>query len=298
MDKTKTGILIREARTQKNYTQSELGDLLGVSNKAISRWENGESFPDVGILERLATVLDMRIQDIVTGERNTDSENAVVDVVRVATIQRKERKRKLFKSSLFAAAILLAAISGLSAMGNESIFPESASTLVCVVFMVLSFALAVTGSVLQDTVTVQTAGKFTKASKIFALVSLLWIVIMTWSTCVAVINGRIPFGMGISSIGPFIKWQLVVLFLANIIMILFPVYRFAKYDETAHRGWFVSLSAIYMAVLYSDMLGNLSTAEGALTSIAVRTVAGILITVISLTIEGILKKKRHASDLR
>lgn len=296
MDKIKTGILIREARTKKNYTQSELGDLLGVSNKAISRWENGESFPDVGILERLATVLDMRIQDIVTGERNTDSENAVVDVVRAATIQRKERKRKLFKTSLFAAAILLAAISGLSAMGNERIFPEDNSMLVRVVFMALSFALTVTGSVLQDTVTVQTAGKFTKASTIFAVISLLWIVIMTWSTCAAVINGRIPFGMGISSIGPFIKHQLVILFLANIVMISFSVYRSAKYDEAVHRGWFISLSAIYMAVLYSDMLGNRSTGDGVFTDIAGRTVAVILITVISLTIEGILKKKRHASS--
>ena len=44
MDKQKTGMLIREARIKKNYTQSELGDLLGVSNKAISRWENGVSF--------------------------------------------------------------------------------------------------------------------------------------------------------------------------------------------------------------------------------------------------------------
>ena len=56
MDKKKTGILIREARTAKNYTQSELGDLLGVSNKAVSRWENGESFPDIGILENLSEV--------------------------------------------------------------------------------------------------------------------------------------------------------------------------------------------------------------------------------------------------
>lgn len=43
MDKKKTGILIREARIKKNYTQSELGDLIGVSNKAVSRWKNGVS---------------------------------------------------------------------------------------------------------------------------------------------------------------------------------------------------------------------------------------------------------------
>ncbi len=43
MDKKKTGLLIREARTKKNYTQGELGDLIGVTNKAVSRWENGVS---------------------------------------------------------------------------------------------------------------------------------------------------------------------------------------------------------------------------------------------------------------
>ena len=49
MDKKKTGNLIREARQGKNYTQSELGMMLGVTNKAVSRWENGESFPDIGV---------------------------------------------------------------------------------------------------------------------------------------------------------------------------------------------------------------------------------------------------------
>lgn len=44
MDKQKTGNLIKEARVKKKYTQGELGDLLGVSNKAVSRWEIGGSF--------------------------------------------------------------------------------------------------------------------------------------------------------------------------------------------------------------------------------------------------------------
>ena len=71
MDKMKTGTLIKEARIKKNYTQTELGDLLGVTNKAVSRWEKGKSFPDVELLENLATTLDLRIQDIVTGKRRS-----------------------------------------------------------------------------------------------------------------------------------------------------------------------------------------------------------------------------------
>lgn len=43
MDKKRTGELIKNARMRKNYTQTELGDLVGVSNKAVSRWENGVS---------------------------------------------------------------------------------------------------------------------------------------------------------------------------------------------------------------------------------------------------------------
>lgn len=43
MDKQKTGELIRNARIKKGYTQVELGDLIGVTNKAIFRWEKGVS---------------------------------------------------------------------------------------------------------------------------------------------------------------------------------------------------------------------------------------------------------------
>ena len=77
MDKKKTGELIRQARTGKKYTQTELGDLIGVTNKAVSRWENGESFPDIGVLERLSEILEIKIQDIVVGEIQADHETAL-----------------------------------------------------------------------------------------------------------------------------------------------------------------------------------------------------------------------------
>ena len=67
MDKEKTGQLIKEARIRNKLTQAELGDMLGVTNKAVSRWEKGESFPDVGVLEALSNALNIKIEDIVTG---------------------------------------------------------------------------------------------------------------------------------------------------------------------------------------------------------------------------------------
>ena len=95
MDKRKTGILIKEARTKKNYTQSELGALLGVTNKAISRWETGESFPDIGLLEAISQILDIPIEDIIIGEKQQNEEgNALKEAVRIAKIQQELHKQK------------------------------------------------------------------------------------------------------------------------------------------------------------------------------------------------------------
>ena len=108
MDKVKTGALIREARTKKNLTQCELGDLIGVTNKAVSRWENGESFPDVGVIEKLSEVLDIRIQDIVTGGitvneyKEEQMENVLSDVIHS---MKKDRRKIVFNFTLIAIII-------------------------------------------------------------------------------------------------------------------------------------------------------------------------------------------------
>ena len=101
MDKQKTGELIRNARIKKGYTQVELGDLIGVTNKAISRWEKGDSFPDISVIEELSRVLDIRIQDIVIGDvTEPDSETAVTEIVRAAKLQDKVKKRKFISSGV------------------------------------------------------------------------------------------------------------------------------------------------------------------------------------------------------
>lgn len=64
MDKEKTGKMIRQARIDKGYTQSELGDLIGVSNKAISRWENGDTVPNTETLKLLSREFDVSINTL------------------------------------------------------------------------------------------------------------------------------------------------------------------------------------------------------------------------------------------
>lgn len=67
MDPMKTGLFIQTLRKERKLTQQELADLLLVTNKAISRWETGEGFPDVVILPRLSEVLGVTVDEILAG---------------------------------------------------------------------------------------------------------------------------------------------------------------------------------------------------------------------------------------
>mgnify|MGYP002513906186 CR=1 FL=1 len=53
----KVGNLIATLRLEKGLSQGELGLMLGVTNKAVSRWENGQAFPDITLLPKLARYL-------------------------------------------------------------------------------------------------------------------------------------------------------------------------------------------------------------------------------------------------
>ena len=192
MDKQKTGKLIKEARLKQHYTQSELGDLLGVSNKAVSRWENGDSFPDVGILEQLASVLEVRIQDIITGETGLQDETVVTEVVRVAKLQQKEKKRNLIKNNTFLAAILCCIFSGYLALSNSNLFFADDSIVVYVIFMVCSFTLTVAGCKSQVVAENHTPNTFYHCTKIISVLSFVWCIAITGCMFLLILSGHIP----------------------------------------------------------------------------------------------------------
>ena len=69
MDYFKIGNFITECRKEKNLTQEELAEKLGVSSKSISRWENGTTRPDYSKLKELCKELDINVNEFLSGER-------------------------------------------------------------------------------------------------------------------------------------------------------------------------------------------------------------------------------------
>lgn len=68
MDKYVTGAVIRKLRENKKMTQEELAGKLFVSSKAVSKWETGQGFPDVSLIEPLAKALDISVIELLSGE--------------------------------------------------------------------------------------------------------------------------------------------------------------------------------------------------------------------------------------
>lgn len=69
MDQKKIGQFIALLRKEKKLTQLELADKLGISDRAISKWENGRGMPDISLIKPLCEELDISINELLSGER-------------------------------------------------------------------------------------------------------------------------------------------------------------------------------------------------------------------------------------
>lgn len=76
------GDTIYRLRTAKGMSQAELGALVGVSNKAVSKWETDEANPDISLLHRLAEIFEISIDELLTD-------------IKVDTLERKNRSKRI-----------------------------------------------------------------------------------------------------------------------------------------------------------------------------------------------------------
>ena len=68
MDCQKVGALIRALRQERGMTQRQTADCLGISNKTVSKWENGLGCPDVSLLRELSVLLEVELPTLLSGE--------------------------------------------------------------------------------------------------------------------------------------------------------------------------------------------------------------------------------------
>ena len=73
MDQKKIGSFLRELRNEKNLSQEKLAEEFGVTSRSISRWENGNTMPDISIIIELADFYDVDIREIIHGERKSEN---------------------------------------------------------------------------------------------------------------------------------------------------------------------------------------------------------------------------------
>ncbi len=112
MDQNKTGKFIAGERKRKALTQKQLAEMLGISDKTISKWERGGGFPEVSLLLPLCRELDITVNELLAGERvaETDykmkAEENMMNLVKEA----QESKKKIILSALVAALAILAAL--------------------------------------------------------------------------------------------------------------------------------------------------------------------------------------------
>ena len=150
MDQVKTGKFISALRKEKGLTQVQLADMLGISDKTVSKWERGAGLPEVSLMLPLCETLGISVNELLTGERLSDSdykkkaEANIMDLVQ----ENKENKRKLFQS-IACGAITIIAVFSLVMIASFIEMPDAARILI-IVFALIVAAIGIGTAATMD----------------------------------------------------------------------------------------------------------------------------------------------------
>ena len=114
MDQIKIGKFISECRRQKGFTQMQLSERLGITDKAVSKWERGIAMPDTSIMLALCELLGISVNELLSGEKiMLENENQKNEQLMLDMAKELERKNKTVWTSMW--IILSVSVLGLLA---------------------------------------------------------------------------------------------------------------------------------------------------------------------------------------
>ena len=114
MDQTKIGALLRELRKERNLSQEQLAEQFNVSTRSISRWENGNTMPDISIMIDLADYYEIDLRELLNGERKsenmTENMRETLDMIADYSAEEKAKLVKELRGMLIASAFFFASL--------------------------------------------------------------------------------------------------------------------------------------------------------------------------------------------
>ncbi len=138
LDLLKTGSFILEMRKDKGLTQKQLASMVGVSDKAVSRWETGKGLPDTSIMPELCKALDINVNELLSGERlnaeaySGKAEEIMVDLVKDVQNNRKARKAELLGLVVGVLLLLIGIFGVMVVSGSQVVYFIDAPSFVMV----------------------------------------------------------------------------------------------------------------------------------------------------------------------
>ena len=106
MEQQKVGSFLKELRKERNLTQEQFAEQLGVSGRSVSRWETGINMPDISLLVEIAEFYDVSISEIIDGERKSEKMNEEVKETALKLSDYTETTNKTIRKKLFFLTII------------------------------------------------------------------------------------------------------------------------------------------------------------------------------------------------
>lgn len=151
MNQQKIGSFLKELRKKKNLTQEQLAEKFNLSNRTISRWENGINMPDLSALIELADFYCVDVREIIEGERNSENMNnndvkeTINKVTEYTEYKKQEKKKKINKYFIMGAICFLIVVFDRIFNILSFVFKENISEFVCGALCGLALVFEFTG---------------------------------------------------------------------------------------------------------------------------------------------------------
>ena len=120
MNQTAIGSYIARKRREQNLTQEQLAQQLGVSNKTISKWENGKCMPDYSIIHKLCDALHVTLPELMDGEDEDVAEDSVrvYDDAQILDLLHRTQELERQKGILYGVALITLGIASSAMSGT------------------------------------------------------------------------------------------------------------------------------------------------------------------------------------